>query len=385
MSFPAKRFNTICFICMFLLGFSFAIYQSLIQDINLFLGFDGAQSGLLVAVFFVGALVSPGITGELGDRIGKRMLSILSGGAMLFGIAIVSQARDAALVIAGIFLMGAGYNALLGLLYAKIIDYNPHTARRIANFSSSTFCLGAVLGPLLSLAIRSMGGNWQRIMLINVFLFFPIILLLLWIPSDKQTASTNKPARNRAYSLDLIKDVRFLIFFFSIILYVGAEVALSFSVISYFAAVSLPALGEIALSLFWAGMIVGRFLAGVFYKQSGRIIILCLTASAVFSLLLQLAPPPLVSVALFCLIGLSMSALWPLLMALCTQTFSQFSGTASGLMAVGSSLGGIFLPALMGPLTNLFGVRRSIAFTTASLALVLVFNLRNRKNHQETT
>jgi len=383
MSLTAKKFNAICFAFMLLLGLNFSIYQSIIQDINGFFGFDGAASGIMVALYFLGALIAPGPAGELGDRTGKKMVVILSGVLMFSCILLISQARHVFILGAGILLMGASGSTLQGLLSAKIADHNPYSAKRMMNFSGCCFCVGAVVGPLLSLAIKSWGGDWQTIMLINAVIFCPGMILLLWLPKDKKTLA-DKTASSTAYSLELIKDVRFRIFFISIVLYVGAEVSLAFSVTTYFTEAGVAAFGEIALSLFWAGMILGRLLAGVFHKRSDLIMPLCLVFGIIFSFLLQVGPPAIVSLVLFSLMGLSLSAVWPILMALCTQTFQRFSGTAGGLMIVGGSLGGILFPALVGVVSSGFGIRRALAIATASVALILMLNLLSRKNAMKT-
>ena len=371
-----KRFNA--FLCMFmlLLGINFSVYQSLITDINSFFGLDGAAAGALIALYFLGSLLAPTLAGELSDRAGKKVVLIVSCAVLILGLITISQAYNIVIAGLGILLAGTGSCTFEGLLSAKITDDNPQTSEKIMNFSQLFFCVGAVLGPMLSLAVKSLGGGWQLIMLLNAIVFIPALAPLAWIQNDKKTASDKS---NTAYSLTLIKDTRFLVFFFSMMLYVGAEGGVGFFITSYYSEAGMVAYGEIALSLFWAGMIVGRLLAGIFYKQSNKIMMLCIAFSAFFSFLLQIAQHTAASIALFFLLGLGMSAIWPLLMAFCTKTFSHYSGTAGGLMVVGASLGGMLGPALIGAISSAVGVRRAFVVSTVSMIIIFIVNLPTKK------
>ena len=386
MAFSEKKFHVICFTFMLLLGLNFAVYQSLIQDINGFFGMDGASAGLLITMYFLGSLFAPVLAGECSDRVGKKMVLILSCIALIMGIIIIVMFDHLITAAMGILLMGSGSCTFEGLLSAKITDNNPHTAEKIMNFSQLFFCVGAVLGPMLSLTVKTYGGSWQTTMLINAVIFLPAVMILIGIPNDKKAAiEKNKHnIQNKAYSLQLIKDIRFILFFLSMLLYVGAESGVGFFITGYYTEAGMTGIGEVALSLFWAGMIIGRLLAGIFYKQSEKIMVLCLVSGTVFSCLLQFELQTASSIGMFFMFGLSMSAIWPLLMAFCTRMFSHFSGTAGGLMVVGASLGGIMVPALMGLLSSNVGVRRAIALSTASMIVILLLNMKRQGKSEES-
>ncbi|MCL2165303.1 MAG: MFS transporter [Oscillospiraceae bacterium] len=451
-AFFTKRFNLISFVYILTVGFVFAVYQSLLNDINEFFKLDGAFSGILITMYFVGSLFAPAVAGEVSDRAGKKVTLIAACSVMVSGIVIVSLARGVAVAGIGILLMGAGGCTFEGLLSAKITDNNPLDAEKFMNFSQVFFCIGAFLGPMLSRSVKFLGGNWQAVMIACFCIITPILVSLFWLPSDKKkllhaeaslatmrgpgdapglvvkprpddapdlsvtprlsdapglvvkprpddapdlsvtTRLSDAPglvvkprpddAPDKAYSLILLKDFRFIAFFLSILMYAGAEGGIGFFISSYYAEADVAVFGELALSLFWAGMIIGRLLSGVFYKHSERVIMLCLVFSTFFSVLIQLSWwPTVVSMTLFFMIGMSLSSIWPLLMAFSTLTFNQYSGTAGGLMVVGGSLGGMLLPALTGFVSNSIGVRRAFIISTFSVVSILVLNcLRRQKS-----
>ena len=378
MSVIMRRFYVICFMFMLLLGINLSVYQSIILDINTFFGLDGASTGLFIALYCLGSLITPTLAGELSDRVGKKKVLMVSCVVFIVGIAIVSQSGSIITCCIGIFLIGSGSCTIEGIFSAKITDENPQSSEKLMNFSQLFFCVGAVAGPMLALFMKSLGADWQTIMLIVAAIFMPASISLFWIPGDKK-ASSEPSTQNKAYSLILIKNAKFLLFFFSMLFYIGAEVSVAFSITGYFSEGGQTVIsGEIVLSLFWAGMIIGRLIAGILHKLSDKVMIICLITGVVFSSLLQFKFQTVISMVLFFLLGLSFSAVWPLLMAFCTQAFTRYSGTAGGLMVMGGSVGGMTFPALMGAVAGVAGARAAMVVSTGATAVTLVLYLLSR-------
>jgi len=370
---------------MLLLGLNLGVYQSVLVDINDFFDLGGAYSGLLVAIFFLGALFVPVLAGELSDRIGKKFVLIISCIIFIAGIVIVTQATNIITCGIGVFFIGSGACTIEALLSAVITDENPGSSEKVMNFSQLFFCIGAVAGPMLSLAARTLGASWQIIMLIVAAIFIPALISLFFLDETRKL-NAQKDKHEKAFSKTLVKDARFLLFFFSMFLYVGAESGIAFSIIGYFSDINHNILtGEMALSLFWFGMIIGRLCAGLLHKISNTLMIVCLSGSAAFSFLLQFSHQAIFSTALFLLLGLSFSAVWPLLMAFCTQTFSRFSGTAGGLMVTGGALGGMSLPMLMGVIAEMSEIRVSFLVSTFAMIVILALYLIGRRKQEKYT
>jgi len=368
----AKKFNAICYTVMFLLGLWLSVYQSVASEITESMGSGSMLTGILIALYFFGALTMPPVAGEVSDRFGKKPVLITAVVVMIAGIATVASTGHIVLAGLGVFLAGAGACTLEGLFSAKITDEYADNSEKIMNYSQGVFCAGAVLGPMMVLAVRAPGGVWQTSMYIIAALMAIAGVAILFLPGDKKV-----PERVRsgaAYSFSLMRDTRFLLFFFSMLLYVGAEAGTTFFITDYFEG-RAAVLGEISLSLFWGSMIIGRLIAGLLYRHSGRIMMICLFTTMVFSLLLQINQPPFVSVSLYILIGFGMSAVWPLIMAACTRAFRSTSGTAGGLMMLGGSLGGMLIPFVMGIISNTGSVKNAILLIPAAIFVTIILNL----------
>ena len=368
----AGKFNAICYTVMFLLGLWLSVYQSVISEITDSMGTGGTFTGILIALYFFGALTVPPVAGEVSDRFGKKPVLLTAVLVMVIGIATVASTGHIVLAGLGVFLTGAGACTLEGLFSAKITDEHAENSEKIMNYSQGVFCAGAVLGPMLVLAVRVPGGVWQTSMYIIAALMAVAGGAILCLPGDNKVPERVKGGA--AYSFSLLRDIRFLLFFFSILLYVGAEAGVAFFITDYFEG-STSVLGEISLSLFWGSMIIGRLIAGLLYRHSGKIMMICLFTALVFSLLLQINQPPFVSVCLYILIGLGMSAVWPLIMAACTRTFRSTSGTAGGLMMLGGSLGGMLIPFVIGIISSTGSVRSAILLVPAAILVTIILNL----------
>jgi len=365
---------------MLLLGLYLSVYQVVLSNITDAAGFDGAMSGVLVAIYFLGALIMPIVAGEISDRVGKKAMLLAALAVMISGILIVATTSHIVLIGLGIFFSGAGSCTIESLFSSKITDKYPQDSAKFMNYSQMFFCIGAVLGPLMSLVIKSSGGAWKTSMFIAAFLFLLAGGAVLQLPGDKNDLTENDIDRPKtAYSFTLVKDLRFILLFFSMLLYVGAESGLAFFTMDYYKESVSTASGEISLSLYWASMVIGRLIAGVLHRHSKKILIICLASAAVFSALLQLNLPYMISPALFFLTGFGMSAIWPLIMSSCTQTFSSISGTAGGLMTAGGACGGMLVPFLMGLLLT-GGIRNALLVVPFCLIipLVLIILLRRK-------
>ena len=374
MRFLRNRFYTICFSVMLFLGLYLSVFQSVMNEMSDMLGFDGVFSGVIIAFHFLGALIMPTVAGELGDRIGKRGVLLGAALAMTVGVVIIAFSRHIAPMGFGIFLIGAGSCTLEGLLSAKITDEDPQNAEKLMNYSQIFFCVGAVVGPLLVLAVRRLGGAWHVNLYVIALLLLFVIAFLRQLPAEKKIAQVKSGSR-KAFSFALLKDGRFLLFFFAMMLYVGAEGGTAFFIIGYFNEVDLVGIGEISLSLFWGSMILGRWLAGTLYRYADKIMLISLGFSIVISVLLQWMQPSMGTAVLFFLLGLGMSAIWPLLMASCTRIFRHTSGTAGGLMMASGALGGMLMPMLVGWLSGDGGVRGAFVAVTGGMVLALLLNV----------
>ena len=135
--------------------------------------------------------------------------------------------------------------------------------------------------------------------------------------------------------------------------YVGVEVCVGTNVVMY----ALDDLGftiktaaQIA-SLYWGGLLVGRFLSSFMSKVSAQLQLLVASIGAILFILLSFFThnPWLLAV-----VGLFHSVMWPSVFALALEGLGRYTSKASGVLIMGC-FGGALLPVVQGLLADLLG------------------------------
>jgi FHS family L-fucose permease-like MFS transporter len=132
----------------------------------------------------------------------------------------------------------------------------------------------------------------------------------------------------------------------------------------------LPALPVLTVSLFWGLQALGRLTSGPILRKIGARSMLRLYAiCTVASLLLAIVAPVGVAVCGFAACGFFTSVLFTLLVSGAINTFSKSQGALSGLM-ITASIGGAFIPPLVGLTADHFGLQ--VAMAIPALCFVFV-------------
>lgn len=394
-----KKINIICYMLMAFLGIYLAIYQNSMNYITEGIANKSLVMGVLVALHFIGIMVGPITSGEIGDRIGKKKVLVVAFVVILIGISIVFLVGTITVIAIGIFLIGCGFGAIESLGSSILADSNPTDTNKAINISQIFFSVGAVLGPLVSLKIIEITENWKMSYLV-AFLFFSIMLVIVSktdfesLMKFKSTASQSKgeltgkltckskgePKEKGLYSAKLIKDKYFQLLCISIFLYVGIEGASSFWITTYFRDVlSVERLGSYVLSSFWGSMILGRYIGSKLGNKTRigfNISLIISITSITIGLLIK---TPISGIISFTLLGFGFSIIWPVLMSMAADRYPENTGTAMGMMMTCSAVGGIAIPFIMGVLGDTFSITAGLAVVPLSALLILVLQMKAAK------
>ena len=290
-------------------------------------------------------------------------------------------------------LMGLGQGCIeVGVNTATLRTDPRHTGRPM-NLMHGAFAVGAILGPLaVSLLMRHNLG-WILVYrgMAVLFALLAVMTACLALPRLAPGAApqTGAPARrglNAAY----------LLAFIALFLYVGVELGFSNWVAAYFVVAfgDSPAAGALLVSLFWTGLLAGRFGVPLLYRGARRnavlvgFALLATGAIALLSLLGFLPATPLVHGLarglVFCA-GLGCSIYYPMVITLLCACFPQSAGQAIGFAASGGGIGSFLFPFIMAAIAQRWGIRTG--FTTyALLAAAMVLAARGlaaRAGHQQ--
>ncbi|HHV96073.1 MAG TPA: MFS transporter [Clostridiaceae bacterium] len=401
-----KKINVLCYSLMLFLGIHLAIYQNSMNYITEGIKNKNMVMGLLVALRFIGIMIAPIMSGEIGDRIGKKKVLLVSLVIITLGISMIILSRSIFLIALGIFLTGCGSGSIESLGSSILADTNPLETNKVINISQVFFSVGAVLGPLLSLKIIDLLGNW-KLSYFPAFLAFAVMIAVTYAirfvnanvvdkevagakidPNNDSSRETSKQEEEEVSNQDkglfaarLFKDGYLRLLCLSIFLYVGIESGSAFWITTYFSDVlKAGKLGSYALSGFWGGMIIGRYICSKLESKKNMAFNASLVISALSIIICLSLRTPISGVINFTVLGFGFAAIWPALMASAAERHPQNTGTAIGMMMTASAIGGVIIPFIMGVLGNTFSVIGALTVVPITSLLILVtHNIAEKK------
>ena len=371
---------------MFFVGFEMGGFQLALRGISGEFAIGAVGGGLLVAAQYVSIIFMPLVFGRLSDRAGKRRVLLVFLLVFCGGCVLAARSSSVLLFAAGVFCIGAGYSVCESTGSAALADASPENGARWVNLSQGALSLGAVFSPiLLQLGTSAFGWSWRAVFWIC---FAGALVSLVPLIKIRFPARTVEAERLAVRPLRrVLADPVFVLFFCTILLYVGLENGFGYFTESLFALrLNAASFGAYAISAYWASMALSRFVFGVLSVKPERALVFCLFASAVLFAALALLRSPALALAAAALIGFSFGPVWANLMNLAARRHPGGSGGAMGLMSAGCGLGGAVFPALMGFVSDRFNLRAAfLLLAFAALAAGAISLLAARRSRLDAS
>lgn len=330
-------------------------------------GFNYAELGLLMTIFFVVSCIVQAASGFLVDRIGSR--PVLFAGVALLALAalIYSQSNGYAMLVLGAVIAGCGNGVFHPVDYTLINHkISPPNLPYAYSIHGVTGYIGWAAAPAFMVAITII-ADW-RIAFLSAAALEALILVTLWVSRarlvddvqarrDESEANhvANNPSGAPMSTFGFLKLpvvwLCWIFFFFSMAATTGLQ---SFAPTALFKIYDIAvSSGNYYLTLMSlggaGGMLLGGYLATKL-KVPERIITICFTVNIVMGLLMAtgLVPVELIIVA-FIVIGLGLGIAAPSRdLMIRTATPSGSSGRVYGIVYSGIDLGAALSPLIFG-------------------------------------
>ena len=331
----------------------------------------------LVGLFALVPLVVMGLYGgSLSDHHDRRTVALAANiVAWLTSIACAAQAwlgNDNVWVLYGIV---AVWNGAFGVssparssIYPRILPREQlPAANALGVFAMST---AMMVGPLLANGFGRVG----------LWIGFPLLLLALSVALALTAAAVRLPdasnePKDRASANPPLTSGAFWIFAAIAVLYAFAEGAFgNWAAIYLSEAKALPAeVATLALSVFWAAMVMGRLLvAALVTRIAPHVIWLALPVLMMTAfLLLPGANTPALGLGLFALAGLGCSAFFPLTISLASAHFPEQAAWVSSMLIAALMVGVGLGSFVIGPLRQWLMLEQIYQFSTLYPVLVI--------------
>ncbi|MDD9954806.1 MAG: MFS transporter [Anaerolineaceae bacterium] len=315
--------------------------------------------GLVMVALLLGRVLVSVYSGNLASRMGVGNYLLAGSLLMLTGFAGVATASGLLPLIALHTLLGVGVTVLN-------TGINIHAAAHYSggrmNLLHTGFGLGSALGPLIvTLVVFQLGLNWRWS---YVIFFLPQLGLTLLLARTRQSWKLNgKPASGES-AQPLRRSLRLAPVWFGMLLFFlhggiqhGAG-ALGNSLMIDGRGIA-PDQAGLWVSIFWAGLTIGRVLTGVLVERIGnnRFMRFSMLLTIVGTLLFQANLGESPTFAGIALIGLTLAPVLPLLLADTPgRVGAAHSPNTVGLQIGSSGVGMAILPALMAVVAERVGL-----------------------------
>ncbi len=364
--------------CLLCYGFVLFLFGPCLTAIAQTFDAPLGDTGLLFTFFSAGLIPSVLAIGFLSEVLGKRRILIASTLTMAAGCALFAGAASTGpqpsypLALATMVVIGVGGGGVETLTNAPIADDNRPSPGFALNFSHAFFAIGAVFGPLAAGALLRARLPWQAAFFGAAGLLVALTLAMVVQQAPRHRAETGSTGP----MIGLLRSAVLWGLLVVLAVYVGAEVGLTAWVSPLMEEVLGADRGTAALavSAFWACMIVGRLITTYLSTRVRAVPIILVLAcgSAAASLGVARSSGIAVCLAMSAATGLFMSGLFGMVVTDGAERYPERTGALFGLLITGVGAGAMVVPAAMGWIASAAGLRTAMLIPPALMAAVAV-------------
>lgn len=339
------------------------------------------DSGTLFSIMPLGILVGSLVFGPACDKYGYKIVLTLSGLLFSIGIEGIAFAESPLLLKVSILVFGLGGGALNGATNAVVSDISDQNKGANLSILGIFFGVGSLGMPLLIGLLKDHLGFGSILGLVGAFTFVvSIFFLVITFPEPKQQQGF--PLKQ---GLAVIGDKILLLVGFFLLFQGSLEAIINNWTPLYLVAKLKMEKSDAILMLttYVAGLTVMRILLGsIFRKIDGVRIIFCSLIAVLAGLLfLNLTEVTSLAVIGLVLVGIGLSAGFPIMLGFIGSRFTQLSGTAFSIVLVMALVGNILVNYIAGVIGGRFGTHSimTLAFVELAGMLALCFFIGRSK------
>ena len=347
-----------CFLAFFLFGFTDNLKGPTLPAMLAELNIDYGVGGNIFFGEYLGFLISTLITGILADRFGLKIVMMLAGVLLLFGVGGYSSLQTPVLLGASLFIIGLGLGAFELGPNSLIVSLHHERKGLFLNLMAVMHGLGSMVAPLFAGWLFGLNHTWRAIYRwdIALILFFILFTVLLRFPKTDDTSQLDfRQIPRVAFKGQLPW------FYLAIMFYVSAEIGIASWLVTFLQdarGASVLASNQ-ALSLFFGMLMAGRLLGGFFVQRVGYLrSILFASIGAIACIGIGLFTP---LAWLLSITGLFLSFIFPTITAAVSDAYTENINTTLGVLFTFAGIGGLLGPWLIGWASDVLGLETGFA------------------------
>jgi fucose permease len=350
--------------CLTLLacGWSGLLIPSLIRSIEATFGQSDAGIGVVYLVYALAYASGSFAGGALTERLGRRL--VLGGAVLVTGLGAggLGLAPTWAVFVLAALTVGAGAGCLDGGANGLVLDVYREGRGRAMNLLHMSFSIGALAAPLVVGALVAGGVPWEAVTVGTgaVVSLLAVAYVIMPMPSGRRTTDgvgTRLPGASGGHGGRTLLSGPLLLLGIAIAAYVASEIGISNWIVRYLEPAPLTT-ATLALSLYWAGLTVGRLVSSVIADRFDHLwfTIACTLAMAVLIAAAVHVPSLPLSIAAFAAAGVASGPVFPMIIAIGGDRYPQRSAAVGGSLAGMAVIGSTIYPPAMGFLSVAVGL-----------------------------
>ncbi len=362
------------FLAFFVFGFIDNLKGPTLPSILDEVGLSYVQGGTIVLGAYLGFLLATLLSGVLSDFVGRKAVLLAAAAALAAGMLGYSFSRRLLMLVLTMSVIGAGLGFIELGGNALIVDIHTRHRGRYLNLLTFFHGVGSVLAPLYAAQLIARQYSWPR-----AYQFFvPSALLLLFVFLLPREPSRRSERRSKLHLSQARILLRAHTILFSILMcaYVAVELSLAAWMVEFLQNAKRMAIqtSSLFLSLFFAGITVGRLLGSLFVDKVGFVRSMLVVSFAATICLIA---------GVFCgaeyafflpVSGIFLSIMFPTITAAVSAEQDRNVGTVLGVLFAFGGIGGMLGPWAVGLTSDLLGLQYGFV-ATIGLCLVMLVSL----------
>ena len=360
-----------------LIGWSGLLVPSLIRSVKD--AYDQSDAGIGIFYFLYAVAYA---TGSLGgglatERFGRRLILGAAVGVHAAGLIALGLGQSWWVFLLAGLPGGLGAGAVDGGINGLFLDRFRSGRGRALNLLHLFFSLGALTAPLAVGVLVEGGVGWQAIIVATGVVAIPVAVLfgIVEMPGGRRrgspadsgfdpTAPTRRgttaqagPHTSPGRGLRRGLAAPLILLGVAIAFYVASEVGVSSWLVRFLEPAPLTT-ATTALSLYWAGLAVGRLVSSQVADRFDhlRFATVCAVGIAVALVGAIFVPSLPISMALFALAGFASGPVFPMIIAIGGERYPDRSAAVSGFLTGAAVIGSTTYPPIMGFLSVSVGL-----------------------------
>jgi len=366
---------------MFVAGILISFLGPLLTSISASFRLSLSWVGLPVVTMSTGSLLATLAVAFFWEIQRARMMLVFSSLLMVLSlVGVFFLHRDLFLLLAGLFLLGFGIGMLHVGIDSLLSEASGQMRAKYLNTLHMFIGLGGITGPILVGVVLTYTGNWHFVFLLIALLALPLPMFFSSVRVYGGSVFSTMHKENTASKEGRVS-VRWGLLFplvLAISLCIGIEHSFtSWTPVFLVRERNLSIVtASYAISIFWLCIILGRWIFSRFLYHRDLYLYLIIAAAGVVLLTALSFFPKQISLILVFVAGsgLFFSHMFPSLLASGGNVFPGSIAFVTGILTAGSVVGSMFLPWVVGPISELMGLGRGI-FVIPLLGIVLLGTL----------